>query len=147
MNIREQVHSKIRRLSTVSNDEFKILLDKYIKMIIKIFATSKQLKEELVEYDGVYQISITDIDFNCWFKLHRGNITYQKGKNEDSTIKFYIKKDLLLEIIQLKKGASHLYMKGLIKVEGDLSDALKFRKFLDISMKYVRYITKNQKNK
>jgi len=116
-------------------------------MIIKIFATSKQLKEELVEYDGVYQISITDIDFNCWFKLHRGNITYQKGKNEDSTIKFYIKKDLLLEIIQLKKGASHLYMKGLIKVEGDLSDALKFRKFLDISMKYVRYITKNQKNK
>ncbi len=147
MNIRKQINTKIRELSTVSNEKFKILINKFLNTLVEILATSNQLKKEFIDYDGIYQICITDINFNCWFKLNKGIIIYQKGINKESNITFYIKKGLLLEIIRLKKGASDSYMKGLIKLKGDLSYALKFRNILNLIVKYIIYITKNEKNR
>ncbi|TXT56347.1 MAG: hypothetical protein BAJALOKI1v1_1910001 [Promethearchaeota archaeon] len=142
MNIQDQIRTKIRKLSMAPNEEFEVLFDQYIAIIINLISCSEELDGEFIDYSGVYQLTIDDIDFSFWFEIKNDKISYQKGLYEDPNIQFFIKKEILITILNLNSDATDAYMRGLIRAKGKLSYALRFRNIIKIIIKYILHITK-----
>ncbi len=64
-----------------NTEEFITTLDRIIKLGVSIIKTTEELREEIIDYDDIYQISITDINYHFWFKVSNGTIRYKKGIN------------------------------------------------------------------
>ena len=73
-------NSVLNNLETY-DEEFVEVLDKIIKLGVSVARNTEELREEIMDYDDVYQIYITDLNFNFWLKISKGSIVYKKGIN------------------------------------------------------------------
>ena len=119
------------------NQEFITNLDKVIKMGINIVMNTEELLEEIKDYDFIYQIFITDINFNFWFKVSNGSIIYKKGVNRDASFRVKYTKDIIIKILKREIYGTVAYMKGIIKVDGDLTQGLRFIKLFRLIIAYI----------
>jgi hypothetical protein len=142
MNLLKKIPKIIRKVSSASNDEFEAIIEKIIGAIGKVIAESQELRERFMGYNGIYQISIYDLDVHFWLEFNGTSLIYKRGMNPEFNIQFFITKQLLIDIMMLKRSGGDAYMKALIKIKGDLSYALKFRNALNTLIKYVRLINK-----
>ncbi|MFX0153137.1 MAG: SCP2 sterol-binding domain-containing protein [Candidatus Hodarchaeota archaeon] len=121
----------------IHNKEFIAILDKIINFAINKFKTTEELREEVLDYNDVYQIMITDINFNFWLKLSNGSIIYKKGINRSALVRIKYTKDILVKILKREMDGLDAFMKGIIKVDGDLSQGLRFTKLFRLFIKYL----------
>jgi hypothetical protein len=119
------------------NGEFIAVLDKFIKLAVNKFTTTDELCEEIVDYEDIYQILITDINFNFWFNVSKGSIIYKKGVNRNASFKVKYTKNIIIKILKREMYGTEAYMKGIIKVDGDLSQGLRYIKLFRILIEYL----------
>ena len=130
---------------TNSDQEVVDILDRFIQFGITLIQTTEELREDILDFDELYQFHFSDISFNFWIKVSNGKVTYKKGYNENNSIRIYFTRDLLLKIFKEEIGGTEAYMKGLLKIDGNLSHAFKIKKFLRLLIDYLKEFSKNKK--
>lgn len=120
-----------------NDEEFITVLDRVISFAVSIVKNTEELRDEIIDYDDIYQILITDINFNFWLKISNGSIMYKKGINRSATFKVRYTKDIFINILKRDMAGTDAYMKGKIKVDGNLSDGLRFIKIFRLFIQYV----------
>jgi len=118
--------------------KFEKILDKIIKGVVRIMNGTEELKEELVGYDDIYQTYIVDADFNYWLEVSEGKLRYEKGVNSQALFAINLTKDLIIKILKEEISGTEAFMKGKIKVEGSLTQGLRYIKLFRIFQKYLR---------
>jgi len=120
-----------------NTEEFITALDRIISFGVSIIKNTGELREEIIDYDDIYQILITDINFNFWFKVSNGTIMYKKGINRGASFRVRYRKDIFIKILKREMYGTDAYMKGKIKVDGDLTQGLRFIKLFRFFIKYI----------
>ena len=120
-----------------NDEEFISVLDRVISFAVNIVRDTEELREEIIDYDDIYQILLTDINFNFWFKVSNGSIVYKKGINRSATFKVRYTKDIFIKILKRDMEGTDAFMKGKIKIDGNLSEGLRFIKIFRLFIKYV----------
>ncbi|MFX0180674.1 MAG: SCP2 sterol-binding domain-containing protein [Candidatus Hodarchaeota archaeon] len=120
------------------SSQFAKVLDRIIKIGVKIFNSTEELQEELVGFDDIYQTYITDMDFNYWLKVANGKIEYKKGVNPDAPFKMNYTKDMVVKILKREISGTDAFMRGEINVEGSLTQGLRYIKLFRTFFKYVQ---------
>ncbi len=120
-----------------NNEEFITALDRIISFAVNIVKNTEELREEIIDYNDTYQISLTDINFNFWFKVSNGSIVYKKGINRSATFKVRYTKDIFIKILKRDMEGTDAFMKGKIKIDGNLSEGLRFIKIFRLFVKYI----------
>ncbi|MCK4285725.1 MAG: SCP2 sterol-binding domain-containing protein [Candidatus Lokiarchaeota archaeon] len=120
-----------------NDEEFITALDRVISFAINIVRDTEELREEIIDYDDIYQILLTDINFNFWFKVSNGSIVYKKGINRSATFKVRYTKDIFIKILKRDIEGTDAFMKGKIKIDGNLSEGLRFIKIFRLFIKYI----------
>ncbi len=144
MLITYSIDSIINKL-TDNDQEVVQVLDKFINFGINLIQTTDELLEEIIDFDAVYQFHITDLSFNFWIGVSKGNITYKKGVNKNTSIRIFFTKDLILNIFKGEISGTEAYMKGWMKVHGNLSHAFKVKNFLRLLVDYMKLVSKCKK--
>jgi len=147
MNNFESIYSILKSLLKVDNDEFKNLLDKYLQNVMNLFANLNEIKQNFSDTDDIYQFHITDIEFQFWFRIKEGTLSYSEGFNKNYDIKFKLTKEVFLKIITLQIETYDAYMRGLVKSEGELSYVIQFRNFFNEMTEYISFLLKKQRKK
>ena len=126
-------------LSDLKNNdtELKIVLDKFIKFAVDKFMSTEDLREEIEDYNDIYQIYIRDLDFNFWLKVSNNSVIYKKEINRNASFAVNYTKDILIKILKREMNGTDAFMKGLIKVDGDLSQGLRFMKLFRLFFLYL----------
>lgn len=127
----QQINAFIEKISDASKEESRRLILQYIRNLADLVGSVEEIKEDLSDYDDIYQIIIEDIDLEGWFQIRKGTITYQEGYNDNYNLMFRMSKKLLVQIIKMEVMPFDAYMKGLIKVRGDISYTIRFRNFIN----------------
>ena len=120
-----------------NTEEFITALEKIIRLGVSTIKTTEELREEIIDYDDIYQISITDINYHFWFKVSNGTIMYKKGINRGASFRVRYGKDIFIKILKREMYGTDAYMKGKIKVDGDLTQSLRFIKLFRMLIKYI----------
>jgi len=117
--------------------EFIAVLDRIIKFIVNMFKSIEELRDEILEYNDTYQIVVKDINFNFWLKVSNGSTIYKRGINTNASFSIIFTKDILVKSLKREMYGTDAFMKGIIKVDGDLSQGLRFIKLFRLFMKYL----------
>ncbi|MFX0049427.1 MAG: hypothetical protein ACFE8G_14900 [Candidatus Hermodarchaeota archaeon] len=132
-----------------SESTFKSTIDKFIRLGIKIANETEEFSEELKLYDDImYHIYINDIDYNIWLTKTGGSFTYHNSYYEENSeglrvIHFFLTKTIMRKVITRKLKAPDAFMRGLIKIKGEVSDAMLARNLLSLLFTYMDYIAFN----
>lgn len=113
---------------------------KYEECLTFIKATiqnSEELQERFLSADLICQICVIDLRFDFWIELLNGCFLFHKGVVKNPKIKFILSNDSLLDILQRRITISEVYMKALIKVQGDLKYLIFTRNFLNEIFNYL----------
>jgi len=111
-------------------NSFKATIDKFFKVAIKIANESEVFKDELELYDDIiYHIYIYDIDYNIWIKkkgtsLSFNNSFYEENSENVEILHCFLTKNIMRKILIRKVHVPDAFMRGLIKFNGNLSDAI-----------------------
>ena len=119
-----------------NNEEFISVLNHVIKFGVNFINNTEELREEILDYDDIYQIILTDINFNFWFRISNGTIRYKRGINRNASFRVIYTKDIFVKILKREIEGTDAYMKGKIKVDGNLTQGLRFMKLFRLFMKY-----------
>jgi hypothetical protein len=119
------------------DEEFIVVLDKIVGFIINKFKSIEDLRDEILEYNDTYQIIVSDINFSFWLKISNGSTIYKKGINRKASFRIIFTKDILVKILKREIYGTDAFMKGIIKVDGDLSQGLRFIKLFRLFLKYL----------
>jgi hypothetical protein len=120
-----------------NNEEFIAALNRFIMFAVNLIKDIGELREEIIDYNDIYQILITDINFNFWIKISNGTIIYKKGINREASFRVKYKKEIFIKILKREMAGSDAYMKGLINVDGDLTQGLRFIKLFRLLLKFI----------
>ena len=133
-----------------ANDEkFKVALDKFIKVGLKVVLNSEDFQEELKQYgDILFHVYLYNIDFNIWIKKIQESLTYHNSFYEKSSkgmkiIHFILTKETMRKIFKQKVKPMEAWFKGLIKIEGDLSDAIIAKNLIKTFLLVLNHYMKN----
>jgi hypothetical protein len=119
-----------------NNEEFITALERIIRLGVTVIKNNEELREEIIEYDDIYQISITDLNYHFWIKISNGTIMYKNGINREALFRVRYHKDIFIKILREMSGTD-AYMKGKIQVDGDLTQGLRFIKLFRMLIKYI----------
>ena len=120
-----------------TNEEFITALNRFIMLAVSIIKNTEDIREEIIDYDDIYQILITDINFNFWIRVSNGTIIYKKGINRESSFRVKYKKDIFIKILKREMSGTDAFMKGKIKVDGNLTQGLRFIKLFRLLLKFI----------
>ena len=120
-----------------NNEEFITALNRFIMLAVSIIKNTEDIREEIIDYDDIYQILITDLNFNFWIKISNGTILYKKGINREASFRVKYKKDIFIKILKREMSGTDAYMKGKIKVDGNLTQGLRFIKLFRLLLKFI----------
>ena len=127
-------------------NSFKSTLDKFIKVVIKIANDSDDIKDELELYhDIIYHIYIYDIDYNIWIKkkgssLSFNNSFYEANSENLEILHCILTKNIMRKILMRKVQVPDAFMRGLIKINGHLSNAIHARNLWKILLACMDYL-------
>lgn len=127
-------------------NSFKSTIDKFVKIAIKIATDSEDFKDELKLYDDIiYHIYIYDIDYNIWIKkkgtsLSFNNSFYEENSENVEILHCILTKNITRKILIRKVQLSDAFMRGLIKINGNLSDAIHARNLWKLFLACMDYL-------
>ncbi len=137
MTYSKTFNSIIDELETKDTEKLTAF-NRFLEFSINIVQTTQELREEILDFDNIYQFYVNDINFEFWIKISKGSIIYKKGINENYDLRMFLTKNLLLRLIKQDITINDAYMKGLLKMQGDISQAVKFRNLIKFYRKYVK---------
>jgi hypothetical protein len=120
------------------NEKFIAIIDRIINAGVNLINNTDELREELMGFDGIYQTNIEDADFNYWFQISEDRLHYEKGEHPEAPFRCYFTKDLFIKILMRELSGTEEFLKGKLRVDGDLSQGLKYVKFHRVFFKYLQ---------
>ncbi|MCK4239575.1 MAG: SCP2 sterol-binding domain-containing protein, partial [Candidatus Lokiarchaeota archaeon] len=81
----------------------------------------------------VFQVKLSDVDFNFWVDISNGKIEYDLKIHPDPNVVILMTKKVLTDFILEKIDPAISYMAGKINIIGSVSDALLLGKMLKYS--------------
>lgn len=131
------LYSVLTGLET-SAEDFITLLDRIIKISAIMCKRVEELSEEIRVNGRIAQVFVEDIDFNFWLKAtEEGDIQYEQGILDNADVIIWINRKIIIDILKGDISASDAYMRGSIKVKGNLTQAIQIRNFMLIFKKYL----------
>ncbi|MBD3213776.1 MAG: hypothetical protein GF311_14295 [Candidatus Lokiarchaeota archaeon] len=140
------INSILKNLLSSESTKFKRYLDKFFENMVEKIGQIEEFQKDYSDFDDVYQICITDLDFQCWFKISKGKLSYSEGIHENYNIKFIMDREILERVLSLKIQPYDAYMKGFIKMDGDIMYTIRFRNFSNEFIQYVGYFLENARS-
>ena len=137
MTYSKTFNSIIDELETNDTDKLTTF-NRFLEVCINIFQATQELREEILDFDNIYQFYVNDINFEFWIKISKGSILYKKGINKDSDLRIFLTKNLILRLIKRDMTIIDAYMKGFINMQGNISQAVKFRNLIKFYKEYVK---------
>ena len=129
---------------------FKATIDKFIKEAIKIATESKDFRDELALYDDIiYHIYIHDIDYNIWIKKKGTYLSFNNSFYEDNSenleiLHCILTRNSMRKILIRKVPVSDAFMRGLIKIDGNLSDAIHAKNLWKLFLACMDYLAEKK---
>jgi len=120
------------------NEKFITIIDRIINAGVNLINNTDELREELMGFDGIYQTNIEDADFNYWFQISENRLQYEKGEHPEAPFRCYFTKELFIKILMRELSGTEEFLKGKLRVDGDLSQGLKYVKFHRVFFKYLQ---------
>ena len=121
-----------------NGDKFKSIFDKLIKLAIDIIQNTEELREEIGDQAEIFQTYVTDMDIEYWIQVDDGNISYGQGVNEDASVKVWLTKEMILQILKGDIMGTEAYMKGILKAQGSLTQGLRYIKLYRLFFEYMK---------
>lgn len=121
-----------------NGDKFKSIFDKMIKTIVAIIQNTAELREEIGEGAEIFQTYVTDVDIEYWFQIADGNISYGKGVHDNASVKVWMTKDMIIQILKGELMGTEAYMKGVLKAHGSLTQGLRYIKLYRHFFEYMK---------
>lgn len=137
MTYSKTFNSIIDELET-EETEIVATFTRFLEFSINFIQSTQELREEILDFDNIYQFYVNDINFELWIEISNGSIIYKKGININSDLRIFLTKNLLLRLIKQDITITDAYMKGLLKMQGDISQVVKFRNLVRFYSKYVK---------
>jgi putative sterol carrier protein len=141
MNTHEPLETLVELLEK-DEQNFNSILEKIIKAGVDTVNNAPELQEEISGYDDVYQTSILDVGYNYWLILKQGKLEYGKGIHPDATFTVSYTKNLIIKILKKEISGTDAFMKGKVRVDGDLSQGLHYIKIFRLFIQYLEKKTK-----
>jgi len=120
-------------------DRFSSILDEVIRSCVQIGEWEDEIKEEMKLLDKIYQFCVRegkDIIFSFWIKREHNKLIYQQGINEKADLKMMMTRESLLKALKREVYLADYYMRGMIELEGDFYEIIKFRNFFQFLLEY-----------
>ncbi|MFX1498289.1 MAG: hypothetical protein ACFFBH_12245 [Promethearchaeota archaeon] len=139
------LHSMLNALQ-LADDAFKVNIDKFMGVCVKIANKSIDFQDELRLFgDIIFHLYLKDIDFNIWIMSSDGILAYNTSFYEPETqrkrtIHFILGKDILRRIFTKEMDAAEAYMKGFVEFDGSFSDAMIAKNLIKIYTHCLEYI-------
>ncbi len=137
MTYSKTFNSIIDELET-EETEIVATFTRFLEFSINFIQSTQELREEILDFDNIYQFYVNDINFELWIEISNGSIIYKNGININSDLRIFLTKNLLLRLIKQDITITDAYMKGLLKMQGDISQVVKFRNLVRFYRKYVK---------
>ena len=137
MTYSKTLNSILDELET-EDTEIITIFTRFLEFSINFIQNTQELREEILDFDNIYQFYVNDINFELWMKISKGTIIYKKGINDNADLRISFTKKLLLRLIKQDITITEAYMKGLLKMQGDISQVVKFRNLIRFYRKYVK---------
>ena len=130
-------NSIIDELDTVDSEKLTTF-NRFLEFSFNLVQTTQELREEILDFDNIYQFYVSDINYEFWIKISKGSIIHKEGINENSDLRIYLTKDLIIRLTKQEITITDAYMKGLLNMQGDISQAIKFRNLIKFCREYVK---------
>lgn len=137
MAIKNPINSLLEVLEK-DKKQFAKVLDKIIRVGVKIFNSTEELQEELVGFDDIYQTYVKDVDFSYWLKVANGKMEYQKGYNPNALFIMNYTSEMVIKILKGEISGTDAFMRGKLNVEGDITQGLRYVKLFRMFFKYIQ---------
>ena len=131
-------------LEQITKEQFIPLFEIILKAALNIIQNTEELREEIMDYEDIYQIHIDDLDFDFWVRISKGEAVYQSGINPESSLRINTSKEILIKILKQEVSGADVYMKGVMKAHGTLKHAIKFRNLVKLCFDYINAILKKK---
>ena len=131
-----------------SDENFRSALDKFIKLSIKIANDSDEMQDELALYgDMIFHVYLPDLDYNLWIKTRNNQLNYNSHLYEvipknARAIHYILNRKTMTRIIKQQMTPAEAYFRGLIRIDGKMSDAIISRSILKTFFSYINYFMK-----
>jgi hypothetical protein len=136
MTPREPLETLIELLEK-DDQNFSSILERIIKAGVAIVNDALELQEEISGYDDTYQTSILDVGYDYWLTLKQGKLEYGRGIHPKATFTVSYTKNLIIQILKKELNGTDAFMKGRLRVNGDLSQGLHYIKIFRLFIKYL----------
>ena len=121
----KRVNPAIKELEK-NDDQFMEILMQLGHELLTIFRRYDSLKEEIEDYDEVYQITIEDLKEDIWIEVKNGEISFNRGIHPDASLRMRFTRNTMLRVLKQEMNGADAYMRGLMKVEGTLTEGFRF---------------------
>jgi len=119
------------------------ILEKFIKTGVTIVNNAIELQEEISGYEDIYQTFILDAGYNYCLTVKDGKLEYSRGVNPEATFRVSYTKNLILKILKKEVSGTDAFMKGRLRVDGDLSQGLHYIKIFRLFVKYLEKVNEH----
>ncbi len=115
---------------------------------MKIANDSEEMRDELALYeDMIFHVYMPDLDHNIWIKTRENQLNYNSNLYEvipknGHAIHYILNKKTMTKILRQEMSAAEAYFKGLVSVDGELSDAMISRNILNHFFSYINHFMK-----
>lgn len=106
------------------------VLNKWLEKAKKKMESDEKMKEEIKDFDGVFQLDITDGD-SYYVEIKKGDVGgLEKGKANSPRLTVTSDSDTIRALMTGEMGAMKAFALRKIKLNGSFEDIIRLRKFL-----------------
>jgi putative sterol carrier protein len=107
-------------------------LPECLELMVLVANSSEEFKEDFGDFTKTYQFSVTDKPEAqwMWLKVVSGKFTKGMGKTEKPDLTFTMNAKLSADMISGAVDSNSAFMKGDLKITGQIKDGVKFQKIM-----------------
>ena len=115
---------------------------------MKIANDSEDVRDELALYeDMIFHVYLPDLDHNIWIKTSENQLNYNTNLYElipknSHVIHYILNRKTMAKLLRQEMTAAEAYFKGLVNIDGELSDAIISRNILNQFFAYINHFMK-----
>ena len=115
---------------------------------MKIANDSEDVRDELALYeDMIFHVYLPDLDHNIWIKTSENQLNYNTNLYElipknSHVIHYILNRKTMAKILRQEMTAAEAFFKGLVNIDGELSDAIISRNILNQFFAYINHFMK-----
>ncbi len=135
------VDDKIKKDLIEKIKKGNINLDRDFKDYLNLNKEYSEADPDFIDFikdiQKVFQVKLSDVDFNFWVDISNGKIEYDLKIHPDPDVVILMTKKVLTDFILDKIDPAISYMAGKINIIGSVSDALLLGKLLKYSVSKI----------